>query len=79
MITLEQFLKEVAIDAETVDIHSWNEKEWDYDDYFGFCGYPDNAFLLEKCKECKDYKVKWIGSEILGGLPYMRIEIQKGE
>ena len=80
MITLEQLLNSVKIIADTVDIHSWNEKEWDYDDFFGFCGHPTSEFLLERCKEVKDYKVIYIETDdnsFDGG--YLRIEIQKGE
>ena len=81
MITLKQLLNAVTISAETVDIHSWNEEKWDYDDYYGFCGYPKNEDILERCKNVENYEVIYIEAEdqLYNEKGYLRIEIQKGE
>ena len=81
MITLKQLLESITINAETVDIHSWNEEKWDYDDFFGFCGYPTNEDLINKCEEVLNYKVVYMEAEdqLYCDKGYLRIEIQKGD
>lgn len=78
MITLEQFLNSIYIEAKCIDIYSWNPQIWDNDDFWGFCDYPDKEFILGEIGDAKNYIVKGIEvMETFDTTTQLRIEIQK--
>ena len=78
MITLEQLLNSIRIEADCIDIYSWNPQIWDNDDFWCFSGHPDKEFILGEIGDAKNYIVKGIEvMETFDTTTQSRIEIQK--